>query len=182
MQRLALLAAVLCQSALAAPTLLEAKQARDGKTVEYRVLNGTTRTVQLLRDQVRLTNVQVSEDRAMFGWLAEYSTCCTSYPVPLRLEVQAASGRRLSFPATQAVWGWCFVPGRAAVAYRQSATHGAQHETYELRRIGDARLLARFNNTPGETATVRSVVSLPSWARCAAAPYKAEASQETPSK
>lgn len=118
-------------------------------------------------EQVGFDHPRISADGQYAGWLALYQNCCTSYPVPLTLVVLGQDGRRRLFRGPAAIFGWCFVPSRKAVAYRQEVLHGSSSITFELRRIADGKLLSTFVQ-PGEMDTKEpGHQRLPAWAQCA---------------
>lgn len=118
-------------------------------------------------EQVGFDHPLISADGQYAGWLALHPNCCTSYPVPLTLVVLGQDGQRHQFRGPAAIFGWCFVPSRKAVAYRQEVLHGPSDKTFELRRIADGKLLSTFVQ-PGELDTKEpGNQRLPAWAQCA---------------
>lgn len=120
-----------------------------------------------ISEQVGFDHPRISADGQYAGWLALHRNCCTSYPVPLTLVVLGQDGQRQLFRGPAAIFGWCFVPSRKAVAYRQEVLHGPSDKTFELRRIADGKLLSTFVQ-PGEMVTKEpGNQRLPAWAQCA---------------
>ena len=119
-------------------------------------------------EQVGFENALISQDGQFVGWLALHPNCCTSYPVPLTLVVLDQDGHHREFRSTQAIFGWCFVPARKSVAYRQTVLHGPSETTFELRRVADGKLLSRFVQPWDYRTQGPGKVRLPTWAQCAA--------------
>ena len=45
------------------------------------------------QEQTAFRNIAISRDGAAVGWVAYYPNCCTSYPVPIFVEVYTAGKR-----------------------------------------------------------------------------------------
>jgi hypothetical protein len=113
----------------------------------------------------------VSNDTRYVGWLALYPGQGASYSQPLSLEI-LDDGNHLHHFAGEfgMVSGWCYGENAGTVVYMYSFPHGATPIGFDMRQIGDGRLLQRFKLTPQETGgeedqAVR--LKLPQWARCA---------------
>jgi hypothetical protein len=81
--------------------------------------------------QAEFRDIAISRDGAAVGWVDYYPNCCTSYPVPVLLEVYRA-GKRHTFEPAIAPWHWCFVDGSASIAAISTTVHGPQNEVIEL--------------------------------------------------
>lgn len=81
--------------------------------------------------QTEFKDIAISRDGGAVGWVAYYANCCTSYPVPILVEVYAA-GKRHTFQPAIAPWHWCFVDGSSRIAAISTTVHGPQNEVIEL--------------------------------------------------
>jgi hypothetical protein len=81
--------------------------------------------------QVGFKDIAISGDGTAVGWVAYYPNCCTSYSVPILLEVYRA-GKRHTFDQAIAPYHWCFVDGSASIAAISTTVHGPQNEVIEL--------------------------------------------------
>lgn len=100
--------------------------------------------------QVGFQNIAISRDGTAVGWVDLYPNCCTSYPVPILLEVYKA-GKRHTFDPAIAPWHWCFVDGSARVAAISSTVHGPQNEVIELWDISTGSKRGDFTWMDGES-------------------------------
>jgi hypothetical protein len=100
--------------------------------------------------QTEFKNIAISRDGAAVGWVAYYPNCCTSYPVPILVEVYTA-GRRHTFQPPIAPWHWCFVDGSASVAAISTTVHGPQNEVIELWDVSTGTKRGEFTWMDGET-------------------------------
>jgi hypothetical protein len=116
-------------------------------------------------DQVSFGKIAISSDGAAVGWLSYYPNCCTSYPIPTRVEVYSGGRRRTFIPAIVA-WHWCFVDGADKIAAVSTTVHGAQNEILELWDVRTGKRLADF--TWMEAATYPDA---PSWVVAIRADY-----------
>lgn len=82
-------------------------------------------------EQEGFGDIAISSDKTAVGWVAYYGNCCTSYPVPILVEVYTA-GKRHTFDPAIAPWHWCFVDGAASIAAISTTVHGPQNEVIEL--------------------------------------------------
>lgn len=139
----------------------------DHKSLIYRTSSDNDYTPSLLEDQVEFSQIQISGDRKLIGWVATFQTCCASYPVPLKLVVSSESGSRSTFAGAQGLFKWCFVPELKAVAFRQEPLHGPTVETYTLARIEDGKELETYVVPLSDLKTPASINRLPKWAYCA---------------
>ena len=117
------------------------------------------------KDQVGFDKTAISADHRAVGWLGLYPNCCTSYPIPLKLEVYM-NGQQHTFTGSGLpVWRWAFSEDGKRVAFEQETVHGGIGVHYELREISTGRLVSEYNShpeTPGEPpAWVRTLDSTP---------------------
>jgi hypothetical protein len=94
-------------------------------------------------EQVAFEGIAISPDRTAVGWVSYYANCCTSYPIPMFVEVYVA-GRRRTFDPAIAPWNWCFVDGSARIAALSTTVHGPQHEILELWEVATGVRLETF--------------------------------------
>lgn len=100
--------------------------------------------------QVGFQNIAISPDGTAVGWVSYYPNCCTSYPVPILVEVYSA-GRRRTFDPAIAPWHWCFVDGSAKIAAVSTTVHGTQNEIIELWDVATEKKLEDFTWMDGES-------------------------------
>jgi len=110
-----------------------------GKTVVVK----KARDAEQKDEQVSFGDIAISSDGSAVGWLSYYPNCCTSYPIPLRVEVYSG-GRRRSFDPAIAPWHWCFVDGPSRIAAISTTVHGAQHQVLELWDVQTGRRIEDF--------------------------------------
>ena len=94
-------------------------------------------------DQESFGGIAISPDGMAIGWLAYYPNCCTSYPIPTKVEVYSG-GQRRSFDPAIAAWDWCFVDGSARIAALSTPVHGPQNQILELWDIATGVLREDF--------------------------------------
>lgn len=112
-------------------------------------------------DQVAFEQVALAADHRTVGWVALYPNCCTSYPIPLKLVLLRADGRRTVIGNELPIWQWAFAADGRNVVLRQAPVHGTSPMSYELRAIGTGRLIAAAQMDSATRTT------LPKWARAA---------------
>jgi hypothetical protein len=100
--------------------------------------------------QVEFRDIAISRDGTAVGWVDYYPNCCTSYPVPIQIEVYKA-GKRHSFDPAIAPWHWCFVDGSASIAAISTTLHGPQNEEIELWDVSTGTKRERFTWMDGES-------------------------------
>jgi hypothetical protein len=99
--------------------------------------------------QVGFKDVAISPDGQAVAWTALFPNCCTSYPVPMLVEVYT-NGRRTAFDPAIAPWHWCFVDGSTQIAALSTTVHGPQNEILELWDIPSGKKLEDFTWMDGE--------------------------------
>jgi hypothetical protein len=162
---LAALAVVLPSAwpAFAAATYLRATVDPDG---QLRIVTTAGRTIAPIKDseQVGFAKPQISPDGGAVGWLAEYPNCCTSYPVPLKLQVMHADGRIRTFTGRGLpIWRWGFLPSGKQLAFQQETVHGGLGIHYELRDVASGRLIAEYDPAAGPDSQPLPSQSVPRW-------------------
>jgi len=100
--------------------------------------------------QVGFSDIAISPDGQAVGWTALFPNCCTSYPIPMLVEVYNA-GRRRTFDPAIAPWHWCFVDGVEKIAALSTTVHGPQNEIIELWDIPTGKKLEDFTWMEGES-------------------------------
>jgi hypothetical protein len=101
-------------------------------------------------EQVGFKDIAISPDGQAVGWTALFPNCCTSYPIPMLVEVYTA-GRRRAFDPAIAPWHWCFVDGSEKIAALSTTVHGPQNEILELWDISTGKKLEDFTWMEGES-------------------------------
>lgn len=99
--------------------------------------------------QVGFKDIAISPDGHAVGWTALFPNCCTSYPVPMLVEVYRA-GKRSTFDPAIAPWHWCFVDGSEKIAAVSTTVHGPQNEIIELWDVLSGKKLEEFTWMEGE--------------------------------
>lgn len=94
-------------------------------------------------EQVGFEEIAISGDGEAVGWLAYFNNCCTSYPIPMLVEVYKA-GKRHAFKPGTAPWHWCFIDGSSSVAAISTTVHGPQHEIIERWNIASGKKTDEF--------------------------------------
>ncbi len=117
-------------------------------------------------DQVGYSQPHIAPDRKSVGWLALYPNDGTSYPIPLKLVVLDQSRHLHTYTGIDiSIFSWCFMQNSTAVAYIQSPLHFSDYRHFELRRLRDGRLLAKYED-PGSGARGKQVRKpAPAWVR-----------------
>lgn len=95
-------------------------------------------------------DIAIAADGQAVGWLAYFGNCCTSYPIPLRVEVYK-DGRRHTFEPAIVAWHWCFMDGAGQVAAVSSTVHGPRNEVFELWDLASGERRDSFHWLDGET-------------------------------
>jgi len=135
------------------------RQAEIDSAGRLRIVLSNNRVIWPPRDsqQVGFEKAAISADHRVVGWLALYPNCCTSYPVPLKLVLRHADGRRTVISNELPIWQWAFAADGRSVVIRQAPVHGDAPTSYELREIHTGRLVATIQKD--------STTNLPVWAR-----------------
>jgi len=100
--------------------------------------------------QVGFKDIAISPDGQAVAWTALFPNCCTSYPIPMLVEVYSA-GKRRTFDPAIAPWHWCFVDGSQKIAALSTTVHGPQNEIIELWDIPTGKKLEDFTWMEGES-------------------------------
>jgi len=114
-------------------------------------------------EQVGFSKPQISEDGRVVGWLAEFSNCCTSYPIPLKLMIYSNGRVHALTGSGLPIWHWAFQAGGKRVALEQETVHGGLGVHYELRNVATGRLIAEYNPKVGPNNQVLTDQHLPKW-------------------
>ena len=97
------------------------------------------------RVQESFEKIKLSNDRRSVGWLSMYKNCCTSYPIPLSLNIYT-NKRVYSFAGIGLpVWQWNFQSNDQYVAFHQETVHGGFGSHFELREIKTNTLIDSFD-------------------------------------
>jgi len=134
---------------------------------------GVTIAPRMDSDQVGVAEPAVSPDGRSVGWLALYSNCCTTYPIPLVLVVRTAGRERRFHGNDLPIARWAFLDNGRRVALSQAPLHGLVTTHYELYDVASGRRLGVYDQAPDTddrplaSAAGRGV---PAWVRRAFAP------------
>jgi hypothetical protein len=128
-----------------------------------------------LEEEVQQTfgSVAIASDGQAVGWLAYYPNCCTSYPIPAKVEVFSGGTRRTFNPAIVA-WDWCFVDGSAKLAALSTTVHGPQNAILQLWDIASGKLLEDFTWMEDQTYP-----RAPAWVMAIRAEHSRDADSKT---
>jgi len=143
--RIALILSALCLSALPVHSQIisRAFTAKDG-AVRVVERSGATKSIALEPKQVGTEHLRIAPDRRTVGWSVLIENCCTSYPVPVTVNVYR-DGKKVSIsPDGLMVWEWRFVGrgDRIAVLYGPVHGYAAGANLYDTR---NGKLLASCN-------------------------------------
>lgn len=168
MKSLILFALALASAAAWGQTYQRAVLESDGSLLELITASAPQTHAPKLEEQVGFDQPRVSADGRRIGWLALYPNCCTSYPVPLELVIFRAGRIEQVFHGNgEAIFAWQFLHDGTEVAYRQGPLHFSDAEYFELRRVADGKLLARYaypNESEG-AARAEAIRKAPAWVK-----------------
>lgn len=95
-------------------------------------------------------------DGQTVGWLADYDSCCQSYPISRQLVLWHSGKIVARIDADAMIWNWRFVDGGKRVGFADGPTHGSSVPySYKLYDARSGRLLAEINGQRRD---------LPTWA------------------
>ena len=115
------------------------------------------------QDQVDWDEIALSPDGRSVGWLALYPNNATSYPIPLKLMIYRAGKLRAFTGNDLPVWRWHFTAGGRRIAFEQETVHGRSGVHYELRGVGDGRLIAEYSPNVGPDDQPDPNAKRPEW-------------------
>jgi hypothetical protein len=151
--RSAALLIVVAIAAASSPVVAQQRYVRAEETPDHRLIITTATGEQIVlakapalefeREHVQFGDIAISPDGLAVGWLAYFGNCCTSYPIPLRVEA-FTNGQRKTFAAAIAAWDWCFVDGSAKIAALSSTVHGPQNQVLELWDVASLKKIDEF--------------------------------------
>lgn len=153
------------------PVYSQATVSADGTQLVVTRSNGTRLPVPRSEGQQGFAKARISSDRRYAGWLEMHSNVGASYPQPIGLTVLDPSNHSHQFGGDFGmVSGWCFGPQRNTLVYACSFPHGATAVGFDMRRVGDGKLLRRFRLDPPQPDENQDELvqkATPSWMRCA---------------
>jgi hypothetical protein len=115
--------------------------------------------------QVSFEQIKLSADRLSIGWLATYQHCCTSYPIPLRLNVYS-NQKEYSFTGLELpIWQWNFSTDGKLVAFHQEAVHGGTNSHFELREIKTNKVIESFDPEVDQDTQPINNQQVPAWTK-----------------
>jgi hypothetical protein len=86
--------------------------------------------------QERLSWPRASPDGRTAGWLANYASCCQSYPIPLALVLFRSGSVLHTLRTTLMIWNWAFSADGKSVVMALGTTHGMafpiEYHRYEV--------------------------------------------------
>ena len=87
----------------------------------------------------------MAEDRQTVGWLANYDTCCQSYPIPRQLVIWKSGRVIRKIDAQAMIWNWRFYGRGKEAGFSDGPTHGADIPySYRLFDIATGRLISEI--------------------------------------
>jgi hypothetical protein len=139
----------------------------EGSRLTLFTSSGRQFSAKKLPGQVGFDKARVSDNGKHVAWLALYSNCCTSYPIPLKLIVLDGENKMRTFSGNgQSIFDWCFLGNGTEVAYRQGPLHFTNYQHFERRRLSDGKLLAQYDYPDEEAEHERARKQAPSWVQC----------------
>lgn len=151
---------------------MESRVENDGRTLMLVARGGATLIAPKIDDQDSFGKPGVSNDHRYAGWLALFPNRGASYAQPLYLVVLSDSNQiqRLSGDFGM-VYGWCFTRNNAVV-YMYEFPHGLTPIGFDMRRLGDGKLLRRARIEPIDPDSDIPLHQYlrdkaPAWTRCA---------------
>jgi hypothetical protein len=134
-------------------------------SLEIVASDGRTIVIPKREEEIGFDKVAISPDGSAVGWVGRRENCCTSYPIPTRLEVYRA-GERLTFAGNDLpVFTWKFVDGGRRVAFHQETVHGGHGVHFEIRDLTSGALIAMWEPEYGPDNRVRPNQKPPAWVR-----------------
>ena len=135
-------------------TAAVADEASGGVSIRY--ADGASIMAPKRRDQRTLSDPAVAADGQTVGWLADYDTCCQSYPISRQLVVWRSGRIVARIDASAMIWNWRFFDGGKRVGFADGPTHGSS-VPYSY-KLYDARSGRRLAEVAGQRR------DLPPWA------------------
>lgn len=111
---------------------------------------GVVQAPRTASDQEGFSDVLISPDHSLVGWLVLIGGCCQSYPLPMGLVIFKDGKVIREFAEDHPIFRWTFALQGKAVAYQDTWPHGFVSIYYKLRRIEDGKILAEFACYPDE--------------------------------
>jgi len=105
--------------------------------------NGRAVVLQPREGQVGFGQFRIASDRQSAGWVALYSNCCTTYPIPKKLVI-LRNGREVAVEPELPIWDWNFADDSRRVALRTGPIHGSVSEL-ELYDLKSGLVISRYN-------------------------------------
>ena len=95
--------------------------------------------------QVNFDKIIISKDSLSVGWVNNYPNCCTSYPIPLKLQIYSNKVLHTFKGNNLPIWDWTFSNDDSEVIFKQETVHGGTGIHYEMRKINSEKLINEFN-------------------------------------
>ncbi len=125
-------------------------------SVHIRYRDRTTITAPTGRKQKSLSLPALADDRQTVGWLANYDSCCQSYPIPRQLVIWQAGRIVRRIDAAAMIWRWRFYHQGKEVGFSDGPTHGTDLPySYKLYAVATGKLIGDIDG---------HATNLPQWA------------------
>ena len=95
-------------------------------------------------DQIGFSDVHISSNSQLIGWLTVIPNCCATYPITWSLVVSSHGKIVGHFREEFPIFRWQFTPDGSAIAYQIGQVHGCGFVGYKLRRVSDGALLGEY--------------------------------------
>jgi hypothetical protein len=132
---------------------------------KLRIVTSDDRTIVLSKEgeQAGFDGIKISQNRSSVGWVALYPFCCTSYPIPLKLEIYSGGKVRTFTGVGLPVWRWQFNANGKQVTFAQETVHGGLGVHYEIRNVANGRLIAQYDPPVGPDNRTVENPNVPQW-------------------
>ena len=114
-------------------------------------------------EQVGFDDIKISPDGRRVGWLALYPNCCTSYPLPLTLDIFSDNKKITLNGVGLPIWKWSFNDSGQQVTFYQDTTHGGSGTHYETRDLDTNRSIQEWQPEYGRDNRPLETQTIPAW-------------------
>jgi hypothetical protein len=114
-------------------------------------------------EQAGFDDIKISADGTYVGWLALYPNCCTSYPIPLKLNIYSGDRKFILDGIGLPIWKWVFSESDKQVTLYQEATHGGSGTHYETRDLVTNELIQQWRPEYGRDNRPLETQNIPEW-------------------
>ena len=132
---------------VAPPTVTSATAVSSTGAVQISYSDGKEVSAPKLKDQVSFGRPLVARDKRTVGWLAMFSACCTSYPIPLTLVLYRDGKIIASISPGRSIFHWVFLSQGNRIACSTDILHGGTDLSvdYWLYEVSSGKLLASWS-------------------------------------